>query len=335
MSLLQQRRAFLAAYRKSGSLAKAAESMDLPADIHEKWLADKDGWLYRTAFVAIEKEMKDAGESKSTKGSFSADMKSPTKRPPGRPKKALPPAAKEPKRIGRPPKSKGGDAPCPQGTHLCDEAPAESVAAGAGSSQSEPAPSNEVEKEEVAPAAPVVEHVFPGDKGYVKLFTPEGEVPAPPPEPEKPKRQAHEAPAEPPLDLAIATDETQRAMIDEYGELDRRMQIRATEIARYEVLKRAIKTWFSSVPADADGCVEGDVYLLHLSACERERKIRDMQALIEAVGLEKVLEIATIPLGVLENMLGKDRVSFLTTETRSGSRRIKAIAKRPAAVANG
>src|SRR5215831_16873089 len=104
VSLLQQRRAFLAAYRKSGSLAKAAESMDLPADIHEKWLADKDGWLYRTAFVAIEKEMKDAGESKSTKGSFSADMKSPTKRPPGRPKKALPPAAKEPKRIGRPPK---------------------------------------------------------------------------------------------------------------------------------------------------------------------------------------------------------------------------------------
>jgi hypothetical protein len=111
------------------------------------------------------------------------------------------------------------------------------------------------------------------------------------------------------------------------------MQIRAADVARYESLKKAIKNWFSSVPPEADGCVEGDVYLLHLSACERERKIRDMHALVELIGLDKVLELATVPLGMLENLLGKERVMFLTTETRSGSRRIKAIPKRPAAVA--
>jgi hypothetical protein len=176
------------------------------------------------------------------------------------------------------------------------------------------------------------EHVFPGQKGYVKLFVPEGEVPAPPAEPERPKRQVQQPAPDPVLEVTVATDEQQKALVDEYGELDRRMQLRATDTARYESLKKGIKNWFANVPPDADGTVEGDVYLLHLSACERERKIRSVRELVDMIGLEKVLDLAVVPIGALENMLGKDRVSGLTVETRTGSRRIKAIPKRPAAV---
>lgn len=178
----------------------------------------------------------------------------------------------------------------------------------------------------------MVEHTFGGNKGYVKLYTPEGEVPVAPEEPHKPKRREPEPTPEPSLEVTVASDEQQRALIDEYGELDRRMQLRATDTARYESLKRAIKSWFAGIPADADGTVEGDVYLLHLSACERERKLRSVRDLVEEIGLDKVLDLAVVPIGQLENMLGKDRVSTMTVETRTGSRRIKAIPKRAAAV---
>lgn len=331
MSLLAQRRAYLAAYRKTGSHAEAAKAMDLPPDVHEKWLRDSDGWLYKSAFAAVEKEMKQAAASPQS-GGYGAGP-SPQKRG-GRPRKALP-APKVAKRIGRPPKAAKIAVLAVLADEAANSANSANNSANSAKTPVEAIPEPQAVSPEVSasdPAPPLVGTTFPGEKGHVTLYTAEGEVPAPPPEPERPPRKAQEQPAEPPLDLAIATDPVQRAMIDEYGELDRRMQIRQADVQRYDLLKKAIKVWFAAIPPDADGCVEGDVYLLHLSACERERKIRDMPALIDAIGLEKVLEIATVPLGVLENMIGKTHVMALTTETRTGSRRIKAIPKRPAAV---
>ena len=312
MSLLAQRRAFLQHYRKSGSLEQAAQAMGLEPSIHEQWMKD---WLYRSAFAEIAKEMKLEAAGKLPPAA-------PPRRPPGRPRKAIagPPPPKRP--IGRPPKVKppitpGGSPDEPSKTAV--------EATAAPQDRSEPVSAPE-------PSPPVQERVYPGDRGYVKLFTPEGEVPTPPEAPEKPKRQAQEPSPEPALDITLASDAEQRALIDEYGELDRRMQLRATDTARYEMLKRAIKAWFSNVPADADGSVEGDVYLLHLSACERERKIRSVRELADVIGLEKVLDLAVVPLGQLENLMGKAHVASLTVESRTGSRRIKAIPKRPAAV---
>jgi hypothetical protein len=132
------------------------------------------------------------------------------------------------------------------------------------------------------------------------------------------------------LEVAVTVDRAQRQMVDEYGELDRRMQLLSPDAARYDVLKRAIKSWFDRVPADADGIVEGKVYRLHLSARERERRIRSMRDLVAAVGLDKFLELASVPIGVLEDLLGKTRAASLVTEARTGSRRIKAVPKRAA-----
>ena len=75
-------------------------------------------------------------------------------------------------------------------------------------------------------------------------------------------------------EVAVPADRAQRQMVDEYGELDRRMQLTAPDVARYDVLKRAIKSWFDVMPPDADGVLEGRVYRLHLSARERERRVR-------------------------------------------------------------
>jgi hypothetical protein len=133
--------------------------------------------------------------------------------------------------------------------------------------------------------------------------------------------KAKKLPAPPVPDLE------QRRMVDEYGELDRRMQMAKADIARYETLKRVIKSWFDQAPADATGAVEGEVYILHLSARERERRVRDIHELVEAVGLEKVLALVSVPLGAIEDIIGKTRLETLTAEARTGSRRIKAVPK--------
>lgn len=131
-------------------------------------------------------------------------------------------------------------------------------------------------------------------------------------------------------EVAVPVDRAQRQMVDEYGELDRRMQLTAPDVARYDVLKRAIKSWFDVMPADADGVLEGRVYRLHLSARERERRVRSMRDLVEVIGLDKLLELANVAIGPLEDLLGKTRAAALITEARTGSRRIKAVPKRAA-----
>ena len=130
--------------------------------------------------------------------------------------------------------------------------------------------------------------------------------------------------------IAVGIDRMQRKMVDEYGELDRRMQMLSPDAARYDVLKRAIKSWFDTAPPDADAIVEGTVYRLHLSARERERRVRSMRELVGVIGLDKFLEICSVPIGALEDLLGKTRAAALVTEARTGSRRIKAVPKRAA-----
>ena len=312
MSLLAQRRAFLAAYRKLGSIEAAAADQRLEPSIHDQWMND---WLYRSAFAQVESDMKAGKPPEPPKRKPGRPRKEiagppPPKRPPGRPRKNPPVASNEEEKQEVPPSAGSPGEPPP----------------------AETAPQSPPEAPQ-SPAEPpgVVGHTFPGDKGYVRLFVAEGEpAPAAPPEPEPPKRQAQEPSPEPALDLTLAADDVQRALIDEYGELDRRMQLRATDTARYESLKKAIKQWFDQVPADADGTVEGEVYLLHLSARERERRVRDNRELVEIIGLDRLLELATVPIGALENLLGKAHVASLTIEARTGSRRIKAIPKRPA-----
>jgi hypothetical protein len=107
------------------------------------------------------------------------------------------------------------------------------------------------------------------------------------------------------------------------------MQVNAPDAARYDVLKRAIKGWFDRMPPDADGVIEGDVYRLHLSARERERHVRSMRELVEAIGLDAVLDLAVIPITKLENAVGKSHVENLIIEQRTGSRRIRSVPKLP------
>ncbi|HWP32640.1 MAG TPA: hypothetical protein VNL97_02725, partial [Solirubrobacterales bacterium] len=161
-----------------------------------------------------------------------------------------------------------------------------------------------------APAGPADPPPFadpPHSKGYTRIFVgPDGaDLAVPITEETEVRRHAPApAPVAPSVELAIPSDLQMKAMIDEYGELDRRRQLHASDDVRYETLKRAIKSWFDGAPPDADGTVEGEIYLLHLSARERERRVRDMRELLEVIGLDALLAIATVALGALEDRIG-------------------------------
>jgi len=277
------------AFERQGTLAAAIQTTGTPLEQHQAWMSDA---AYQSAYYDILR-----------------DLNNPPKPQPKPEGPKAPPKPSYKKLVKR------------RGRTVEPEPPAEPPPPKPAT---EPQPPPKVDLDE-APSK-----TFPGERGYVRVYERPGEPIIPPsePEPPRPPKPAPEPDWTPSVEVAVASDEDQRKLIDEYGELDRRMQLRAMDYQRYETLKRAIKTWFDQVPPDADGTVEGNVYLLHLSARERERKIRDLHDLVELIGLDKVLELATVPIGALENILGKAHVAQLTIDARTGSRRIKAIAKR-------
>lgn len=148
-----------------------------------------------------------------------------------------------------------------------------------------------------------------------------------------PRRVRKKLPA--PAEVAAPADRMRLEMVDEYGELARQVQMFEPVQARFELLKHAIKSWFDDAPADAEASIEGKVYLLNISARQRVRKIRDIHELAAATGTKELLDIMThhVPLGPLEELIGKARVEALVVDERSGVRRIRAVPKHPSAAA--
>jgi len=299
MTAHAEQRAFLIAYRKTGEIPDQAR--------HEQYMLDQD---YRAAFAVVTREMKHP------------------------PKPRKPPKVKIKGKRGQP-KKIAAPVPESEATELQQEPPPEPACKlepepGEAASTASPvqerafrSPRTNDNTSSVSP--PPIERVIPGKRGYTRIYVRDGQE-IEEAEPEAPAKP--EPDFVPTVEISVTSDADQKKLIDEYGELDRRMQLRAMDYARYESLKRAIKSWFDQAPADADGTVEGDVYLLHLSCRERERKVRDLRELHDLVGFDKFLELVTVSIGQLENLLGKAHVAALCLESRTGSRRIKAIAKK-------
>jgi len=278
MNALAECRAFLAAYRKAGTLAGAIEATGA-ADRHAEWMRDPD---YSRAFAAVTREIK-------------------------HPPKPKAPKPRKPRRLAAP---KPAPDPEPEPAPPATEPP-----------QPKPAP-------EPPPAAESV--VYPSKHGHTRLYVREGqEIEPPEPEPERPPRPVQPEP-EPTLEVTVASDAEMKSMLDEFGELSRKMQLYAPVTARFELLKKTIKNWFNNAPDDADGVVEGTIYRIHVSARERERRVRDMRELLDRIGIDNLLRIATVSIGALQTVLPNVEIESLLIEKRSGSRRIKCIPMFPA-----
>lgn len=134
----------------------------------------------------------------------------------------------------------------------------------------------------------------------------------------------------PPAPAAVKLTPEQRALVDEFGELDRKYRLAKPDLDRYEKLKHVIKPWFSSLPGEQPATAEGNLYTLQVTACEVERT--PQKAVISRLlGPKIFLEIADVTQkavkAALEQLKKADQFSKCFSESRTGSRTLGAVAK--------
>lgn len=128
------------------------------------------------------------------------------------------------------------------------------------------------------------------------------------------------------------SDSRQRAIsrpkiIDEFGEISKKMDELRLYEKRYEQLRRMILAWHSEVrptePADEDG----KTYSVHISPCAEQRVIIDMEGLANRLGHKTFWSHCTFSIEKLDSLvLPKDQAPFVRRES-VGPRIVKAIPK--------
>lgn len=128
--------------------------------------------------------------------------------------------------------------------------------------------------------------------------------------------------------IPIAPPTDRAKIIDEYGELDRKVQEFEPLRKQHEKLKSVIKYWYVDAAPEATPIAQGKLYEIQVGACERARTWKSIPAVVRAVGgIQAFYGICSVAIGAVENIIGKSKTAALLAETQSGSRRIKAVPK--------
>lgn len=115
------------------------------------------------------------------------------------------------------------------------------------------------------------------------------------------------------------------AIIDEYGELSRRVAEFKPTIDRHKKLKDEIESWYALKPAGEAFVEHGEAYSVQLSARAHERTIISMDRLYKRLGKTRFLEWATFPLSVIDKLFANPG-EILKSE-RTGHRKVEAVAR--------
>jgi hypothetical protein len=124
----------------------------------------------------------------------------------------------------------------------------------------------------------------------------------------------------------------QRRIIDEWGELQRRIALVDPDVARAKEIGQLINIWL--IEEDAGACIAlpGDAYTITASARRLERKVTNKKALFRALGQPRYISLSTVSLSLLDKILSPEEMSLFVTEARIGARRLDATANHRAAV---
>ena len=118
------------------------------------------------------------------------------------------------------------------------------------------------------------------------------------------------------------TIDERKLIIDEYGELSRRVSSFAPVLAQQKKLKETIASWYEDQP-DSPCEADGKLYRVQISPCATERKITNMRRLYRLIGVGKFLDWCTFPLSAVDR-LTSDQSSFIES-TQTGPRKITAV----------
>jgi hypothetical protein len=133
---------------------------------------------------------------------------------------------------------------------------------------------------------------------------------------------------------ALPLDADQQSKIDRYGELDRQYRVWKPALDEYEGLKKQIKAWLDSHPADQPAVLQGNVYQIQATARINENRFPNKAKAFIFAQIKKLKQVNPwdlfdISLAAAKEQLGDVAVQKLVEKLRTGSRRLTCVATEP------
>ena len=128
---------------------------------------------------------------------------------------------------------------------------------------------------------------------------------------------------------AAAPDDAKAKLIDEFGELERRMDEFDPVVRRHKAIQDEILSWVKDLPADQATTLSGNLYTIQVSERQYERKITSMRAVYKALGnkVAVLLDHVTMTLKELDVLIPAYRQGDLVTKARTGRRMLVPVAR--------
>jgi hypothetical protein len=117
------------------------------------------------------------------------------------------------------------------------------------------------------------------------------------------------------------------AVIDEFGEIQAKIDVFKPTRERHAELREQIASWYENEPVARPYIEEGRKYVLQVSACTNERSIFSMAKLFKLLGVETFLKLCKFPLAAVDAGVPKISHSEFLEESQTGPRQIKVVAK--------
>lgn len=116
-------------------------------------------------------------------------------------------------------------------------------------------------------------------------------------------------------------------IIDEYGDLEQKVKAFKPTKDRYELLSRQIASWFDAHPPELAVIAEGNRFTAQISARSMKRRLFNTAGLYRILGRPKFLMFAKVNLEDIDKHVPADQHSQFLDTSRSGARRVEAVAK--------
>lgn len=117
------------------------------------------------------------------------------------------------------------------------------------------------------------------------------------------------------------------AVLDEFGELDRRVQAFKPAASRHKLLRETILAWYPDLPGDQAASLSGQLYDVRITECDNETHVLSMPKLFKAMGRVDFLAACKVTIKAMQARLGEAATALHLEKRRTGPRHVVAVPK--------
>jgi len=118
---------------------------------------------------------------------------------------------------------------------------------------------------------------------------------------------------------------TAAELIDELGDLQKRIAAAAPLGKRAAAIRETILGWAKGLKATASATFDGTRYVAVVGACQNKRTIKDAGKLFDRLGKKLYLELSSVPLSAVEEHVPLPERPKYIEESLTGPRRLEVM----------